>query len=47
MSAGLQAATLSWFVYFTTLLLVLGVVALVLLKFNVKESDALFRNKAW
>lgn len=42
-----QAATLSWFVYFTTLLLVVGVVVLVLLKFNVRDSDALFRNKAW
>lgn len=42
-----QAAALSWFVYLTTLVLVVGVVVLVLLKFNVQESEAIFENKAW
>lgn len=42
-----QAAALSWFVYLTTLVLVVGVVVLVLLKFNVQESEMIFENKAW
>lgn len=42
-----QAAVLSWFVYAATLFLILATVALVLVKFNVDASSALFKHQAW